>query len=274
MKTETQYVSGYWPLPNNKKKSRDYYDAILRKTLSRLKRKKLIFFSNDSDVLEAVNLDCLRYGISLQNIFLSLEDLPSRSLAHALVTSCSRMLLDAWPAPRSFHSDKGMIHYWRDLQGSGIETYTDMLSIWMSKVALVTQMATDLDADYPLAWVDGSLARIQGNRSNWRFWNQQVRLGYISHYASPMKYCSRALPVSAGFLLSNASVWNELNSLFNEIAWQAVKMPYGHDEETIFGECWLRRPELFRCIGKPYQSLGIRSTLRWRIQDKLTGLLS
>ena len=272
MKIETQYVSGYWPLANNKKKSRDYYNTILRKTLSSLRGRRLIFFSNNSDVLEAVCLHCSEYGIKLRDVFLGLEDLPNRSLAHALVDSCSRMSLDSWHRPLSFHSDKGMVHYWRDLQGSGIETYADLLSIWMSKVALMTQISTDFDAGHPLAWVDSSLARIQGNRSNWRFWNQQVQSGCVSHYASPMKYCSHPLPVSAGFLLANASVWNELNSLFNEIAWQAAKMPYGHDEETILGECWRRRPELFLCIGKPYKLLDVRATLRWWVQDVLTGL--
>lgn len=274
MKRETQYVSGYWPLTNNKKNSRAYYDNMLKKTLSRLKGKKLIFFSNNSDVLDDVSLLCSKNGISFQRNFLRLEDLPNRSLAHALVTSCSRMSLDTWPEPPSFHAEKGSVHYWRDLQGSGIRTYTNMLSIWTSKIALVTKIATEFDADYPLAWVDSSIARIQGNRSNWRFWNQQVQSGYISHYASPMKYYSRTLPVSAGFLLANASVWGELNPLFNEIAWQATKMPYGHDEETILGECLQRRPELFQCIGMPHRSLNVRSTLRWRVQNILTKLYS
>lgn len=274
MKRETQYISGYWPLTNNAKNSREHYNTMLKKTLSRLKGKKLTFFSDNSDILDDVILHCSRQGISLQPNFLRLVDLPNRSLAHAIATSCSRMSLDAWPKPSCFHSDKGVVHYWRDLHGSGIETYTDLLSIWMSKIALVTKIATELDADYPLAWVDSSLARIQGNRSNWRFWNQRVQSGQFSHYASPMKYYGKTLPVSAGFLLANASIWGELNSLFNEIAWQATQMPYGHDEETILGECWQRCPELFHCIGKPYRSLDFRTTLHWRAQDLLARLFT
>ena len=88
-----------------------------------------------------------------------------------------------------------------------------------------------------------------------------------------MRYLGGCLPVSAGFLLAQAADWYRL-VLVNDVASQSVVMSYGHDEETILGECWRRRPELFHCIGRPYSRMSFHATVRARLRDIWMDLLS
>ena len=272
MKNRIHYVSGYWPLPKNLKNDLAHYFKLLPRTLSRLSGQNLKFFSSDQYVLDLVVQQSSIYGINCETSLLPFDSLPRRALAEALVESCARMKLDQWSKPSKFFSEKGVTHYWRDLQESGVVVYTNLLSIWLSKVALVVQTASENNHNIPLAWIDCSLQRISNKRTNWRYWSQSVSPSCVSHYASPMKYYGRLLPVSAGYLSAYLPVWNELNSLFDEVAWQASRMSYGHDEETILFECFSRRPELFNCIGKPYSCLSLLSSFRERSYDFLRGL--
>lgn len=274
MTQSIQYVSGYWCLPGNGKNKPEYYQRSLEALVRRLCGKKLLFFAGDDEIVALVDDACSAFGVDVEIRLLPLEALPQHVLAERLTTSCRRMELDCWSMDRKFYSEKGVVHYWRDLKGSGEEVYSHLLAIWLSKISLVAGFANSVDASTPLAWVDSSLVRIKGNRSNWCFWKQSVEPGRVCHYASPMRYLGGCLPVSAGFLLAQAADWYRLESLFNDVASQSVVMSYGHDEETILGECWRRRPELFHCIGRPYSRMSFHATVRARLRDIWMDLLS
>lgn len=267
------YVSGYWPLPGNGKRGLSYYQALLPQTLALLRGQKLLFFAGDAQTLALVQQHCSTWQIALEGQVMPIMQLPQWDRAEALVASCERMGLDAWPQPRRSAGEKGVNHYWRDLHGSGADTYRQLLAVWLSKIALVAQRAATEPEQQSLAWVDSSVARFQRQRSNWRFWRLADRPGQLCHYASPMRYLGQGLPVNASYLSAPAPVWGTLAPLFDGLAQQASLMAYGHDEETILGECQRQHPGLFHCLGVPYTRLRGRAAWRWRLQDGFTGLL-
>jgi hypothetical protein len=171
------------------------------------------------------------------------------------VTACDRMRLDRFPRPDAFASEKGVTHYWRDLKGGGADAYRAMLAIWLSKIALTSDVARDHES-MSVAWVDASVARFNLRRTNWNFTQDQGHPAKISHFASPMRFFGRPLPLNASYLEGRSSVWTELERLFNAMLEKALQMPYGHDEETVLAQCLSASPDLFRCIGAPQELLG------------------
>ena len=257
-----RYISGYWPLAGNQKKPESHYLTLLPETLTPLRGASLTFYSNDPAVLDRVNAQSERVGICCESRLRQVEDLPAWSLPGELVQACERMNLEAWPKPRHFGGEKGSKHYWRDFKGSGPQVYRQLLSIWMSKISLVSDEARNqLDsptvADPPssLAWIDASLSRCNGTRRQWRYWRVKDCAGRLSHYRSSMRCFGVPLPVQAGFLSAEACVWLELEALFLEAAAAAASMAYAHDEETVLAECRRRRPKLFHAIDAPRRLL-------------------
>ena len=86
-----------------------------------------------------------------------------------------------------------------------------------------------------------------------------------------MRYMGQPLPINASYLSASAQVWLLVNEIFQDVASRAVAMPYGHDEETILGECQRHNPELFHCIGTPYSRLSNRAKIRARLIDRFSG---
>lgn len=251
---DTLFISGYWPLPANRKYSASHYERLLPETIALIAGRRLLFFSDSVDVLEHVDGLARRHGIASEGSLLPLTSLPMWDLAGDMVEACRRMGLDAWPAPVAYGREKGVTHYWRDFRGSGEVAYRQLLAIWLSKVALVATQAGRDPACDALAWIDITLARIRGARTNWRFWEIEDVPDTVSHYSSPMRFHGRDLPVSAGYLSAAPSVWPRLAALFERTARQAALMAYAHDEETILGQCHAHSPDLFRCVGRPLAS--------------------
>ena len=256
------YISGYWPLAGNVKNPESHYLTLLPETLAPLREASLIFYSNDPAVLDRVRVISDQVGIRNEPRLRQVEDLPAWSLAGALVRACERTNLDAWPMPQKFGREKGNKHYWRDFKGSGPQVYRHLLSIWLSKISLVSDEARrQLDSRnvaHPvssLAWMDASLSRCNRTRRGWRYWRVKDQYCRVSHYRSGMCCFGLPLPMQAGFLTGEVSVWPELEALFIEAAEAAVSMAYAHDEETVLAECWRRRPELFYAIDAPRRSL-------------------
>ena len=252
------YISGYWPLAGNAKNPKTHYLKLLPDTLEPLREASLTFYSNDAAVLERVMVLSKHVGIRCEPRLRRVDDLPAWSLAGALVQACDRMNLEAWPMPQKFAGEKGSKHYWRDFKGSGPQVYRYLLSIWLSKISLVTDEARrQLDtrnvggAVSSLAWIDASLSRFNSTRRSWRYWRVKDSPGRLSHYRSGMRCFGVPLPLQASFLTAEVCVWLELEALFLEAAAAAVLMAYAHDEETVLAECRRRQPELFHAIDAP-----------------------
>lgn len=246
------YCSGLWHVSGNAKRSAGHYDQLFPKTLEKIKGSQLIFYSNTPEMLEQTDKICRQYGIALQAETKPIEALPAWGLAEQIVTCCKNMALDQFSAPEPFLGEKGVAHFWRDLTQSGEAVYRQVLAIWLSKIALVADQTPALDDQDIVAWIDASLSRFQGRRSNWDWTAIQTPPGKLSHYKSPMHFFGTQLPLNASFLCAPGPVWRDIRDEFDTSAARAATMAYAHDEETILADCIRRRPELFHCIGAPY----------------------
>lgn len=259
------YVSGYWPLIGNQKRSQAYYEKLLPSTFSALQGQQLVFCSSSSILLEQMQEMSKKFQISMQPMLLPVDRLPGWDLSKDLADCCVNMKLDQWTAPNRFYGEKGVTHYWRDYKQSGYSIYRSMLAIWLSKVYLVERIASQSSCQY-FAWVDASIARFCGQRTNWRYWLLPDDPFRVSHYAGLSRYYGRRLPLNASFLSASKSSWGLLSQAFSEVAKVASLLPYGHDEETIMSECVRSSPHLFRCIGKPYEILSRKEKFMSKIK--------
>jgi hypothetical protein len=153
-------------------------------------------------------------------------------------------------------SEKGLVHHTRDLLGSGETVYRKLITIWMSKVALMSRVACEGDDGTYFAWIDASIARVNGRRSNWNFPAQSFEPAALNHYASSMSYRGERLPLSAGFMLGTGDVWAAVNAAFDARLEASLSDAYAHDEETILGLVHRERPELFHTLGVPLALIG------------------
>ena len=242
------YCSGYWPLPDNQKRQVGHYDAYLPLTIQMLEGSILHFYSSDHGVLERVRQLGLAHGIELLLVHMPLHELPAWGVAADFVHCCQQMNLQSYGQMEGRVKDKGVRHYWRDLQGSGEDAYRSLLAIWLSKVDLAVSLAKGLGRDSVLSWVDASLSRKNHGREGWDFTKIAIPRGKLCHYGSKMSVYGSRLPLSAGFLGADAFTWGQIADLYVAMRHRLMAMPYGHDEETILSRCQSEYPELFHCI--------------------------
>lgn len=262
------YVSGYWPLKENRKNSPKHYQESLIKTLQMLQGEQIVFHSNSDTVLEEVLALGKAYSVVVFPIQSALHALPNWDRSASFVQCCERMRLDRWPHPQRVYAEKGVRHYWRDWKGSGAETYRSLLSIWLSKPELTYRAGISHQAE-TVAWIDASVSRFNGQRTHWEFPRIRSQPGSIVHYASPMRYFGAPLPLNASYLAGSIEVWSVLVRVFNQVSEEALAMAYAHDEETLLAECVRRQPELFHCIGLPFQCLSGFAILRFQLRRRL-----
>lgn len=266
------YVSGYWPIAGNVKRSGAHYSNWFPQTLQMLRGADLIFYSTSEDVLEWAQRLCVAQGVKMLPRIRALDEMQAWSLAGQLVQSCERMALDSWDRPSSFAGEKGVVHYWRDLRGAGADVFRCLNTIWLCRTDLLAQESVQApDHVERLAWIDSTMARFNGQRSNWRFWMNAEPMDRVSHYASPMRFYGRRLAYNGSYVSAPRSVWPEFAQLMHRVGNQAAQMAYGHDDETIVNECVRQRPELFHCLGLPYKRLSRWRFLKAKVKDGLIG---
>ena len=252
-KERRTYCTGFWSLAENKKYPADHYHRLLPATLDMIRGSSLVFHYDSEQEAAFVRKLCTDRNIGLTEVHLNLKDLPASDLANDLVEACQKMKLDRFEEPQYHESEKGMIHYWRDLKGSGESAYRDMLAIWLSKVPITTEVACSVAKSAQVAWIDASSSRFAGQRQNHNFGNLELPHQKLSHYGSSMRFFGARLPLNASFLSATAPVWQEIRREYLVSSEKAKAMPYGHDEETVLADCVWRRPDLFHCVGLPYQ---------------------
>lgn len=245
------YCSGFWTVPGNRKYPAEHYAALLPRTLDMIAGASLTFFADEPDTFEKVRELSAARGIAVEPVEMPLASLPAWPLAERMVAACAAMRLDRFTRPEAMHAEKGVIHYWRDLTGSGAEAYRAMLAIWLSKVALAASVAGRQGDGVRTVWIDASIARVNGMRENFDFTGAAMPAGRLCHYGSRMRYFGGPLPLSAGVLAADAATWPRVEALFQDCAERAAGMAYGHDEETILAECVRREPGMFHCLGQP-----------------------
>ena len=266
--TDNLYLSGYWPLNGNRKRSNEHYRSLLPQTLRLLHGSNLLFYSSSQEVLDWVEPLAVQENIAVQLVLRPLDALPAWDLAALAVKSCEAMALDHLQSPASFSGEKGVIHYWRDFKASGPDLCRKLMAVWLSKVALVAEQASS-ERFSKLTWVDSSMARFNHRRSHWRFWLAHHPHQRLSHYRSEMRCWGRSLPLNASYLSGPRELWPRLQTLFERNAALALQMPYGHDEETILAACLQQQPELFHPLGVPYKRLQGHRLWKAKAHDQL-----
>lgn len=266
------YVTGYWRLPGNTKRPVEHYARELPRSLEMIAGGPLLLYHDDPAVEAAVAEACAPLGIDLRPVRLPVADLPGFRHGDALVAGCRAMPREGPRAIPANHFEKGHMHYTRDLVGSGEATYRALLAVWLSKVPLTARAAAAPQAPRFVAWMDASIARFSGRRSNWDFPNQPFAEDALNHYASPMRYLGRPLPLNASFLAARGAVWAEVEAAFAAELEARLGDAYAHDEETVLGHVHARRPALFHTLGVPHAPPEERRGLVARIRRRLSSV--
>ncbi|MFO1142584.1 MAG: hypothetical protein U1E59_09365 [Amaricoccus sp.] len=257
------YVSGYWRLPLNAKRPLQHYLEQMPLSLAMIAGQPLRFFYDDTEVLEAIAPICAALAVNLRAERVPIDALPALADADAFLHTCRAITPSTVGA---HHSEKGYIHHHRDFLGSGDATYRDLLAIWLSKIALTARVAADVhDSAAYVAWMDVSVARCNGVRSNWDFPRQTFAPSALNHYATTMRYRGARLPLSASFMAAAPAVWPEVARAFEAQLLACRTDAYAHDEETVLGLVHRQRPELFHTLGLPNRLLEPAPHLHTRV---------
>ena len=243
------HVSGYWSVPQNTKRSESHYEIFYKKTLDFIIDGNLVFLSDSPEFAKKVKDACRDRSINLNNKTIDIPSLPARPLAASVLKSTINMNLDVLLPPINGSREKAVIHYWRDLKGSGKDAYYAILTIWLSKIYILAQISRQLDKQFKFyAWMDISVSRFNGQRSQWDLSQLILDETKINHYPSNMQMYGKELPLNASYLAATPEAWARLEKLYHKKALRLSTMPYGHDEETILSECIRTSPSLFNLI--------------------------
>jgi hypothetical protein len=253
---EVTYVTGYWMLPSNAKNPVEHYQKLIPQSMEMIAGRKLILYFDDAQTEAMFAEACEALDVRLQTVRVSVEALPAYRHADAFADGCRSMRREEFDRTPLRWLEKGLIHYRRDFMGAGEEVYRRLITIWMSKVALTSQAASGGgDATY-FAWMDASVARFSGRRTNWNFPVQTFAPRALNHYASTMSYRGERLPLNASFMLGTPEVWAAVSLAFDAWLQASLSDAYAHDEETILGLVHRDRPELFHTLGVPLALIG------------------
>jgi len=212
---------------------------------------KMLLFYQDDDVLRYISRCAERFSINLQAMKVLIEDLPAYPYAERLLSGCKATDIKSLEELPIVWREKGLSHYHRDFLDSGEDAYRQIISIWMSKIALVADHAVVANPfDTPeFAWIDASVSRFNGRRQNWNFSKAPPSEGKLLHYANRMRYYGELLPINASCMIAEAEVWRTISRLFSDALDAHANDSYAHDEETILGYVYKNYPELFACLG-------------------------
>ncbi len=250
------YCTGYWHLPGNTKRSPEHYRERLPKTLRMIRGSEMVVFHDDPAVLAMFQSAALDADVAVTGQRIALADLPAYRHGPALLACCKSM------DPARFQFDypdpgkeKAVNHYLRDYLKSGEESYMGLMTIWMSKVHLVTRTIDLRKSDDSgfLAWIDTSVSRFNRLRANWDFAKVPFGASSIHHYGTSTHFMGEKLGVNASFLVAHVNVWPKILALFESELVASLKDQYAHDEETLLHRIRLKQPHLFTRIGGKYQ---------------------
>lgn len=250
----TLFVSGYWQVAGNQKRNYNVYWDNLKDTLKMIKGGRLIFYTSVMDKANEIAVICKAFNIDVQIIESSISSLPAADIAERFTEQALKMNIDDLTFLTLPSREKGVAHSKRDLKPDAF-VYQQMLTIWLSKVYLVSQHSESYEFT---AWIDSSLSRFNFYRQRWDIRKLQLLRNKLMHYGSYMTFLGESLPLNASFLLGDKRTWG---NIFNEYVTSLNRfnaLPYAVDEEVIFAEVYARNSNLFHLIGSPYKLNGKR----------------
>lgn len=243
--SDITYCVGLWLVPGNRKRSREHYLTHLPKTLNLLKNKKVIFLYDDESILEFV-----RARIDTQYFFarkLPVSDMKAHQYIDKLIECAKKFKIIGFGRLKA---EKGLIHYRRDLMGSGEEVYKFILTVWLSKVFIIQDVAIKENPfnTTAFAWVDASISRMGSNRKSVNFIEISAT-DKIQMRGSGMRYKGKRINFNASFILAKIENWRVLNKLYAEELALSIDEIYPNDEETLLHKISMKHGHIFRTIG-------------------------
>ena len=244
------YVMAYWPIAENAKRSLDHYKKHIALSLEMLAGQNLYFVSGNNAVLSSVETLCRIHGVNLHSVKMVLDGLPKRPQMTTLLMRAYRFGLALQSPPTDFQSDKGLIHYWRDLRQGGEDSFKKVFSVWHSKIDILHKAAIENPfGSSEFAWVDASVSRFNGKRAGWDFRKiTHAREGILHHYPNKMRKNGQQLPLNASFLLGDLKAIEAVRAAYESAFIKALEGNYPNDEETVLSEIVSQTPSLFSVI--------------------------
>lgn len=238
------YCVGLWLVPGNRKRCRDHYIKHLPNTLKLLHNKKVIFLYEDEPILQIV-----RDNLNTEYLFtkkIQINEMKAYQYADQLIASAKKFKVADFTRIKL---EKGLIHYKRDLMGSGEDAYKAILTVWLSKVSLIQDhaIAENPFSTSAFAWVDASISRLAEKQNAVDI----VNIGTtdkILMRGSGMRYKGKRVNFAAGFILATIENWRILSRLYDDELSKATCEAYPNDEEILLHKISIKNPDLFRKI--------------------------
>lgn len=251
--SDITYCVGLWLVPGNRKRSREHYLAHLPKTLDMLQNQKVIFFYDDETILKFVKARIDTPHFCARK--LAVTEMRAHHHVDRFIASAKKFKIAEFGRLKA---EKGLIHYKRDLMGSGEEAYKTILTVWLSKVFILNDVAIKENPfkTGAFAWVDASISRFAVKPDTVNFVDV-VLTDKIQMRGSGMRYKGKRINFNASFILATVENWGKLSTYYAEEFSRAVDEPYPNDEETLLHKISLKHPHFFKKIkpaNKTYQS--------------------
>lgn len=251
------YCTGYWSIANNHKHTPEHYEGLLPKTMKLLHGQKLHLFFGDQETADRFKAEAERNQVDFSATQISIQDLPTYDDVLPILQTCENLVAAGEHKKEMVSREKMWVHLKRDYFLSGAEAFRSLLTVWTSKIFLLAEFSRSLPrgAD-KVNWVDASIAKFNGNRTNWNFLRQKWQPQRVGHYASPMSFHGDPLPLNASFMGAAPEVWPIVERLFREQLIRRAGDGYVHDEETIMSYVVADNPDLFQTLGRPVRGIG------------------
>lgn len=247
-------------ISGNIKRNRDHYIDHLPKTLDLLKNKKVIFFYDDDEILEIVKASIdTEYFVARK---LLVSEMWAQQYIDQIVACSKKFKILSWARVKA---EKGVVHYRRDLLGSGEEAYKSILTIWLSRIFIVTDIVIEENPfDTPnFAWVDASISRLRKSSAA-RIVDKTVVPDKVLMNGSRMRYQGRRLNYSGGFILASLEDWKNFRGLFSRELLDSIQDTYPFDDEVLIHKISKKHGHLFQ---RTWRHKTLTKKLRQRFRD-------
>ena len=238
----TTFICGYWKIKDNVKHSyNNHYKKLIPKTFTILKNCNIVFFYDDDDVLS----DIKKY-IQTNNIIykkISIDSLETYDLSNDYLETCK---LQDNVSLRKINTmnEKGLVHYQREYNKSGEDSFRKVFTVWTSKLFVVNKTIDQnpFNTNY-FAWIDISASQVNINK---KYFTQSYLPNKIYHFSmNIMRYYGIKLPIMGFFLIAHKNIWKKLMPLYEKQLELSKNSKYAHDEETILYLIWKDNKDLF-----------------------------
>lgn len=244
---QTTYCSGIWKSPGHEQGARAYYLESLKWLLKAIAGGKLFFFFDEDETFQACLGLARKHNVTVHGHRIEISGLPYSQFGGRLLEACKRMDGSKYLTDPAYARDKGVRHHNDEFLRMGEEAYARLMSIRISKLALVSGIACEQDpfgSDF-FAWADASVGRYRYARESSDFTTSVMDINRMNFYGGDSYYQGSKLKLNSSFLCGGKEAWREFSQRFNTALLRHIDDGYAHDEETIISYIQEENPNLF-----------------------------